>query len=439
MSPTIIVTLIILLFFALLATGFPLAFIMAGIGVIFGVVFMGPQVIPMYMSRIWQTVDNWETISVPMFIVMGNLLGYSGVAEGLFESFRYLMGPIKGGLALGVLAVCTVFAACTGVVAASVTTMGILATPVLLKAKYNKDIAIGSIMAGGCLGILIPPSIMLVIMGSSAGISVGKLMMGAFGPGILLAILYMVYVFVICQIHPEWGPPLSIEERARVPVSARIKGAVVNMIPPVILVIGVLGSIFTGIATPTEAAGVGAFVALLLVAAYRKLSWKVLTDVVEGSAKFIGMMLMISMGAAFFSATFTGVGGGDVVRDLVLFSGNKWGAFIVMNLIIFVLGFFMDWFGIILITFPLFFPITNELGFDPVWFAIVLAVNLQSSFITPPFGYALFYMRPIVPPEITLNDIYHSVWPFVFIIIGAVALCVFWPPIIMWLPGLMMK
>lgn len=437
MSSTVLVILILGTFVAGLASGIPLAFVMAGIGVIFGVVFMGPQVIPMYMSRIWEIVDNWETISVPMFLLMGNLLGYSGVAEGLFHSFRFLMGPIKGGLALGVMIVATVFAACTGVAAASIATIGVLALPVMFKAGYNKDITLGTIMAGGCLGVFIPPSIMLVIMGATAGLSVGKLMAGAIGPGLMLSLLYMIYIAVACQIHPEWGPPVPAAERALVPVSKRITGAMVNLVPPAVLIAGVLGTIFTGIATPTEAAGVGAFIAFLMVIAYRKMSWKVVRIVVEQTARFVGMMLMLQMGANFFCATFIGIGGGDVVRDVVMLTGTKWGAFIIMNLIVFVLGFFVNWFGIILITFPLFMPISRILGFEPIWFAIIMAINLNSSLMTPPFGYALFYMVPLVPPGVTLLDIYHAVIPFVIIILFAIAFCVFYPPIISWLPSLM--
>lgn len=438
MNPTSITILILVVFLAGLATGFPLAFIMAGIGIIFGVVFMGPEVIPMYMSRIWETVDNWDTIAVPMFIIMGNFLAQSGIAEGLFSSFRSLMGPIKGGLAIGVMIVATVFAACVGVVAASIGTIGVLATPVMFKAGYNKDISLGTIMAGGCLGILIPPSIMLVIMGVTAGLSVGKLMAGALLPGLMLSALYIIYIFVACQIHPEWGPPIPAAERALVPISKRITGAMVNLVPPCVLVAGVLGTIFTGVATPTEAAGVGAFVAFLMVIAYRKMSWKVIRDVAETSCRFVCMMLMLQMGARFFGCTFIGVGGGDVIRDVIMMTGTTWGAFIIMQLVYFVLGFFIDWFSIILITFPLFFPIVTRLGFDPIWFAIVVAVNLQASFMTPPFGYALFYMVPIVPPGVTLLDIYHAVIPFVFIImVFGIALCVFFPPIITWLPSLM--
>jgi len=428
---------ILVVFFAGLASGFPLAFIMAGIGISFGVIFMGPAVIPMYMSRAWQTVDNYDSIATPMFIIMGNLLAYSGIAEGLFQSFRYLMGPVKGGLAVGVMIVSTVFAACVGVVAASIGTIGVLATPVMFNAKYQKDISLGTIMAGGCLGILIPPSIMLVIMGSTAGISVGKLMAGALVPGLLLAGLYIAYIFIMCQIHPSWGPAISAEERAAVPVSKRISGALVNLLPPVILIAGVLGSIFTGAATPTEAAGVGAFVAFLMVIAYKKMTWKVVRSVVEQTARFVGMMLMLQVGANFFCATFTGVGGGDVVKAVVMVTGSKWGAFVIMQLIYFVLGFFMDWFGIILITFPLFFPIVTSLGMDPVWFAVVVAVNLQMSFLTPPFGYALFYMVPLLPEGLNLLDLYHAVWPFVAIQAIGTAACIAFPAIIMWLPSIM--
>jgi len=431
-------SLMLLTFFIGLATGFPLGLILAGVGVIFGFIFIGPHITPMYMSRIWSILNSWGFVAVPMFIMMGNLLGVSGIAEGLFKSFRYLLGPMRGGIAIAVIIVSTVFAACTGVIAASVTTMALLAMPILLHSGYSKNVALGSVMSGGTLGILIPPSIMLVILGPVGGVSVGKLFMGAIVPGLVLSLCYCIYVFVLCLIKPNEGPALSVAERAEMPIPARFKGALVNMVPPVLLVMGVLGSIFMGVATPTEAAGVGAFVALLEVIAYRRFSWDVMREVVTNTGKFLGMALIVATGAAFFSATFIAIGGSDVVRDFVMSTGSKWGAFFIMNFIVFFLGFFMSWMGIIFIVIPLFMPIAAELGFDLIWFAIILCINLQSSFMTPPFGYALFYIKALVPqidPSITIIDIYKSVVPYIIIIFVVVALCVFFPQIILWLPA----
>jgi len=436
MSATARCILMLVAFFCGLATGFPLGLVLAAVGVMFGFIFVGPHIVPMYISRTWGLVDSWEMTAMPMFLIMGNLLGYSGVAAGLFSSFRYLLGPIRGGVAVAVLVVSTIFAACTGVVAASIGTMGVLALPVLFSCKYSKNIALGSVMSGGSLGILIPPSIMLVILGPVAGLSVGKLFMGAFGPGIVLAVFYTIYVLVICQLRPNEGPALSKEERDQVHIPERLTSVAKNMIPPVLLIAGVLGSIFAGVATPTEASGVGAFVAFLLVLGYRKLKFSVIRDTVTATGRFVGMALIIALGASFFCGTFIAIGGNEFVRSIVMLGGSKWIAFLIMNLIVFIFGFFMDWFGIVFIVIPLFMPIARELGFDLIWFALMLCVNLQSSFMTPPFGYALFYMKALVDPkQVSLIDIYKSVIPFVIIILIVVALCIIFPQIIMWLPS----
>ncbi len=312
-------TLTVLMFVGLLVglfMGHPLAFVLGGLAVIFGLVGWGPSVFYVFMNRIWGTMDNYVLLAIPLFIFMAQLLDRSGVAEGLFEALRYLMGQIRGGIALAVIAVSTVFAACTGIIGASVVTMGLLAIPMMRRYKYNEELTYGAICAGGTLGILIPPSIMLVVMASEATLSVGKLFAGAVFPGLILAFLYMGYIAIMCNLKPELGPPISREERAQVTNAQVAMMVLKSLVPPMILILGVLGSIFFGVATPTEASGVGAFLSFLMVIAYRKFTWRGLYEAVMQTAKTTTMVILILCGATCFTGVFLGIGGGDVVRIL---------------------------------------------------------------------------------------------------------------------------
>jgi len=383
-------------------------------------------------------MDNYVLLAIPLFIFMAQLLDRSGVAEDLFEALRYLMGQTKGGIALAVIAVSTVFAACTGIIGASVVTMGLLAVPMMRKYKYDEELTYGSICAGGTLGILIPPSIMLVVMASQATLSVGKLFAGAVFPGFILSALYMGYIAIRCFLKPELGPPISREERAQVTNAQVAMMVLKSLVPPMVLIIGVLGSIFFGVATPTEASGVGAFLAFLMVIAYRKFSWQGFYEAVMQTAKTTTMVIMILCGATCFTGVFLGVGGGDVVTSFVMGLGwGKWGTFWVMMAIVFLLGMFIDWIGIVLICFPLFLPIAKQLGFDPVWFVIMMAVNLQASFLTPPFGYALFYIKGVDPEGIDIRKVYRGIIPFVILMLIGLLICASFPDAIMWLPNLL--
>ncbi len=437
MSPELIT---ILMFSGLLIglfMGHPLAFVLGGLAVIFGYLGWGPSVFYVFMNRIWGTMDNYVLLAIPLFIFMAQLLDQSGVAEELFKALHYLMGQTRGGIALAVIAVSTIFAACTGIIGASVVTMGLLAIPMMRKYGYDEKLSYGSICAGGTLGILIPPSIMLVVMASQATLSVGKLFAGAVFPGIILSVLYLVYVGVKCYIKPELGPPISKEERAGV-TNAQVGFMVLkSLVPPMILILGVLGSIFFGIATPTEASGVGAFLAFLMVIAYGKFTWQGFAKAVVQTAKTNTMVIIILCGATCFTGVFLGVGGGDVVTDFVLGLGlGKWGTFWVMMAIVFLLGMFIDWIGIVLICFPLFLPIAKQFGFDPIWFVVMMAVNLQASFLTPPFGYALFYIKGVDPDRIDIRKVYRGIIPFVVLMVIGLLICAFFPDAIMWLPGM---
>jgi tripartite ATP-independent transporter DctM subunit len=428
------ITITILMFGGLLLglfLGHSLAFVFGGLAVIFGYLTWGPASFFMFSSRIIGLMDNFILVAVPMFILMANLLNNSGIADKLFESLRYLMGPIRGGIALAVVIVCTLFAACTGVIAASIVSMGLLGLPIMLKYGYDKELSCGTICAGGSLGILIPPSIMLVVMADMTGLSVGKLFIGSAVPGLMLAFLYSLYIVVLCWFRPALGPPMLKEERSLVPMAKILKMALVSLVPPVILIAGVLGSIFTGIATATEASAVGACLALLMTVVYGRFSWKMLEEVTLSTAKTVAMVMMILVGATCFTGVFMGSGGGNAVASLILGLGlGKWGTFFIMHIVIFVLGMFLDWIGIVYLTFPIFIPIAVELGFDPLWFVVVSALNLQTSFLTPPFGYALFFMKGIASKDLTTAQIYRSVLPFVAIIALGILLFILFPGII---------
>lgn len=440
MSPTLVTILMFVGLVIGLFLGHPIAFVLGGVAVIFGYIAWGPECIYMFVNRIYHLMDNWVLIAAPLFIFMANILERSGVAERLFHSLHYLLGPMRGGIAVAVVSVCIVFAACTGIIGASVVVMALLAIPMMLKYGYQKELTTGTVAAGGSLGILIPPSIMLIIMGDQAGLSVGKLFMAAIIPGVILGILYIIYILMRCNLNPVLGPSLSPEERAAVPVSRRLWLSIVYLIPPMILIIGVLGSIFFGIATPTEAAGVGAALSFVMMLGYRRFTWRLFTEAVWQTAKTTCMAITILCGATCFVGVFLGLGGGKVVTDVVMgLELGKWGIFAVMMFIILILGMFIDWIGIVIITFPLFLPIAESLGFDPLWFVMMIAINLQASFLTPPFGYALFYLKGTVPEGVTIMHIYRGIAPFVLIILVGLAICVVFPELSLWLPAMMIE
>lgn len=418
-----------------LALGQELAFVLGGVGVLVGWIAWGDPGVSIAMTKVYDQMQSYSMVAIPMFVLMANFLTHSKVADGLFMSIRYLFGPLKGGLGLAVIVVSTVFAATTGIVGASVVTMGMLSIPVLLRSGYKPSLACGMVCAGGSLGILIPPSIMLVSMGSYAEVSVGKIFFAAIVPGLLLSLCYIIYVMVICHIHPDWGPAMSTEELAEMPLKKRITGSLINLVPPLLLIIAVLGSIFGGVATPTEAAGVGAFFALVLAIAYKQFSWKMLQDSLLDTAKTTAMVFIILFGAAAFTGVFLSLDGDKIIADLVMSMGiGKWGAFAIMMFIVFILGMFIDWLGIVMIVFPIFLPIMDMFGFDRLWVVAVTAVMLQTCFMTPPFGFALFYIKGIVPENVKIGEIYRGVIPFILIIVAVVVICTVFPGVVTWLP-----
>ncbi|MDR2368094.1 MAG: TRAP transporter large permease subunit [Deltaproteobacteria bacterium] len=415
----------------------PLGFVLGGVGIIAGLVGWGGASFNIIVNQAYAVMNNYLLIAIPMFVLMANFLMYSGVADGLFESVRLILGTLRGGLAVAVVLVATVFAATTGVVGASVLTMGLLAIPILDRYRYDRGLTAGVVCAGGSLGILIPPSIMLVSMASFAQISVGKLLLAAIMPGLLLSLCYMIYLIVVCQLKPEKGPAMSREELRQYSIGVRIKGCLINLVPPVILIIGVLGTIFTGVATPTEASACGAFLALILTICYRKFTFKMVRASLVDTAKTSCMCFVIMIGANSFCSIFMGLNGSQSVAAFVNSMGLSGGAvLIVMLALIFFMGCFIDWIGIVAICLPIFLPIMDLYDYDRLYVCAVAAVVMQTCFMTPPFGYALFYIKGIMPSDWSMMDIYKGVIPFLAIILIVVAMTLFFPQIILWLPSL---
>jgi tripartite ATP-independent transporter DctM subunit len=365
---------------------------------------------------------------------MGTILEKTEVAENVYQSLFEVFGPVRGGLALATIVTCTVFAACTGVIAATVTTMTLLAVPAMLKRNYNKGLATGVVCAGGSLGILIPPSVMLVMYGPMANLSVAKLFAAALFPGLLLAGLYLLYIGVGSWIMPSLAPAIGQEE-----MPVRDRGfwfkVLWQMLPTVFLIVAVLGSIIEGIASPTEASGVGALCALILAACYRKLSFRTLKSAADTTLVVTAMVFFIIIGAGVFNSVFLFLGGGEMIKEMLLgLPFGRWFILGVMMFTLFIGGFFISWQGLLYIVVPTFLPISTALQFDPLWFAILVCVNLQMSFLTPPFAYAIFFVKGASPPEIETKDIYWGVIPFVLLQIIGLTICIIFPEIILWLP-----
>jgi len=423
--------------------GHPLAYTLAAVAALFGLIDNGFNVsalFDLFANNAWGIMENYVLVAIPLFILMAQLLDRSKVSDKLFEALYVVLGGIKGGLGLAVVVVCTVFAATTGIIGASVVAMGLLATPALLRKNYQKEITSGIICAAGTLGILIPPSIMMVVYGGLTGLketTVGNLFAGAIFPGILLAGLYFLYIFVRCNINPDLGPPISKSEASQYSASRKWAMTLKSLVPPLALILAVMGTILGGVATPTEAAGMGATGAAILALANRKLTWPVFRDSCFATLKTTAMVMMLFIGGKFFSSVFLSMGGGDVVADVLIGSGmNRWVVLLIMMAIVFLMGMFIDWAAILLVTVPIFMPIAMELGFDPLWFSILMCVNLQTSFLTPPFGYALFYFKGVAPPDYTMVHIYRGIMPFVFLqLLGLVILSLF-PVLITWLPSI---
>jgi len=421
-----------------LILGLPLVFCFGGISILFILLEWGPRALYMIATTGYSTWTEYILIAVPLFVLMGALLERSGMADDLYGAMYKWMGPLRGGLAMGTVAICAVFAAMAGVSAVGTLTMGMIALPAMLKRGYDKLIAVGCISAGGTLGILIPPSVIMIIYASLAGESVGALFMGGVFPGVLIASLFIAYIGVRSYLQPNLGPPVPPEERMYTWKERLI--SLRAIILPVILIILVLGLIYVGVTTPTEAAGLGAFGALLIVFIYRRFSLQTLNASLMTTLRITCMVMWILLGAKCFSHVYTALGAADFVRESIEGVGlNRWIIVIGMQLVLLILGMFMDPGGIMVICTPVFVPIIVDLGFNPVWFGVLFTINMEMGYVTPPFGFNLFYMKSLVPPGITMGDIYRSIIPFVILEAVAIGLMMLFPEIVLWLPGQMIQ
>ncbi|MCA1803883.1 MAG: TRAP transporter large permease subunit [Xanthomonadaceae bacterium] len=436
-----------------LMAGYPVAFTLAGTALAFGYgAFAFGLFDPVYLealpNRIYGIMMNETLVAVPLFVFMGVMLERSRVAENLLETMGGLFGSLRGGLGISVILVGMLLAASTGIVGATVVTMGLLALPTMLRHGYDPKLSTGAICASGTLGQIIPPSIVLVLLGDvlssayqqaqlGAGVfapktvSVGDLFAGALIPGLVLVVLYMAYLMLVALWRPDALPPVN-RTRERVGMS-RLLGA---LLPPLLLIVAVLGSIIGGVATPTEAASVGAVGALLLAAAQRRFDLVMLREVMRSTLRITSMVFLIFIGASVFSLVFRGLGGDELVEALLTsLPGGVLGAMLVVMLMMFLLGFVLDFIEITFVVVPIVAPVLLAMGLDPVWLGVMIAINLQTSFLTPPFGFALFYLRGVAPPEIATADIYRGVMPFVAIQLLMLGLLALWPALATWLPG----
>jgi tripartite ATP-independent transporter DctM subunit len=418
--------------FLTLSTGIPVSFALGGIGLIYTYFLWGPSALNIIA---YAAFDNWSAtilLAAPLFLLMGTVLQESGIADAIYEMFYRWMGGLRGGLAIGTVFICTIFAAIMGISGASTITMGLIALPSMFKRGYNKEIVIGSIAAGGVLGILIPPSVIMIIYAMISRESVGDMFAGGIVPGLLLAGLYILYIGIRSYFQPHIGPALPPEERASLKEKiVSLKGVVL----PVLLIVVVLGSIYSGICTPTEASAIGAIGAIVCAAIHQRLTWQVLKKASTYTFMLTGMVMWILLGASIFNSLYRAVGAQTLIMDLVATTDvSPWGVIIFMQLTLFVLGMLMDDFAIVMLCVPIYAPIVKALGFNTLWFAIVFMVNMQMAYLTPPYGFNLFYMKSIVPEGITMGDIYRSVVPFVLLQMLGLILVMAFPQIALWLP-----
>jgi len=421
--------------FIFLILGLPVAFVLGGVSVVFLYFTWGPQSFYMVAAQTWGAMNKFSLVAIPLFIFMAMILEKAGVANDLYEMMYVWFGPVRGGLAIGTVVICAIFGAMCGISGAAVVSMGTIALPSMLKYGYDKQLALGCINAGGSLGILIPPSVIMIIYALISGESVGKLFAGGVVPGILIATLLSLYITIRCLIQPSLGPAIPKEERGD---WSRKITALKAVILPLCIVVLVLGSIIGGITTPTESAAAGVLGAMVSGLVYRQLNWPLIKDAALRTLRLTSMIMWILFGAYCFSAAYNGMGAPSLIRNLMeIIPGGPWGSIIFIQIILLLLGMVLDPAGIMMITGPVFLPVVNAHGFDPVWFGILFTVNMEIGYMTPPFGFNLFYLKGIVPSSISMADIYRSVIPYTAVEISGLALVMIFPALVTWLPNKM--
>ncbi len=423
--------------FTLVLTGYPIAFVIGSVAFIVGILIFGPTTTyHILYSRFYDLSLNYPYLAVPLFTFMGVVLQHSGITKDLYESLYDALGRLKGGLAIVTIIFGTVLAACLGVIAASVTILTLIALAPMVTRGYDKSLAAGSIVATGTLGILIPPSIMLVVYGPQAGLSIGQMFMGAVFPGLLLSVMYILYVVIRCHLNPELGPSIPKDQMTPFTPGKLLK-LLSSLLPPVLLIAAVLGTIFAGIAPPTEAAAVGCLASIFLAVIYKKFSWGLIKHASIETLRVSAFVVMIAALCYAFVGIFMNAGAGDVVSEFILsVPGGRWASFFMIMLIVFMLGLFIEWIGIVFIIVPIFTPILAALDFNPLWAGMMICINLQMAFQTPPMAMSIFVLKGTAPAELglTMGDIIKGVLPFVAMIMITLVLCTIFPEIITWLP-----
>ncbi len=420
-----------LLLFLLL--GLPLSFVLGGVSMIFIYFTWGPEAFYMVAAQTWGAMNKFTLVAIPLFIFMAMILERSGVAKSLYEMMYLWFGPVAGGLAIGTVVICAIFSAMCGISGAAVVSMGTIALPSMLERKYDKELALGCINSGGGWGILIPPSVIMILYALISGESVGRLFAGGVFPGLMLLVLVSSYIAIRCYFQPNMGPALPREERGD---WTRKITALKAVILPIGIVFMVLGSIIGGVTTPTEAAAMGVLGAIISALVYRQFSWGMMKEAAMRTLRLTGMIMWILFGAYCFSAAYHGMGANQLMQNVMQnIPGGPWGTIIFIQFIIFLLAMVLDPAGIMMITVPVFLPIVIAHGFDPLWFGILFVINMEIGYMTPPFGFNLFYLKGIVPPEITMADIYRSVIPYTLVESVGLALVMIFPQIAIWLPN----
>jgi tripartite ATP-independent transporter DctM subunit len=430
----------LLLFLALvlfLALGLPIGFVLAGVGVVGCYFLWGSKGLYVAVAQTYGGMGKFTLLAIPLFIFMAMLLERAGVADDLYTMMHRWCGPLRGGLGIGTVLICAIFAAMSGISATATVSMGLIALPEMLKRNYDKLIAVGCISAGGALGILIPPSVPMIIYATLTGESVGGLFAGGILPGLLLTLLFSLYIGIRCWLQPQMGPSLAKEERA---TWAEKLASLRAVIFPIIIIIMVLGSIYGGVCTPTESATLGAVGAFISACVYRRMNWELIKESCYRTASLTAMIIWILFGAYCFTSVYTGTGAHTLMEHLLLsLPGGRYGVLFFMQFVFFVLGCLLDPAGIIMICTPVFVPVIVSLGFDPLWFGVLFIMNMEMGYLTPPFGFNLFYMRAIAPPGVTMSDIYRSIIPFVGLQALGLVIVIIFPQIALYLPSQMSK